>query len=200
MGQSKIVGYAIAEPQEREEKALTVLTSEKCLKILSKIPFLQAFGDEFLVDILNSSKVHKYSKATPIIVEGTYDSRFFLIISGSVKIIKDEVVVAQLENTGDIFGEIAIIDGCSRSASVISMEDTVCLAVDASILEKLNSRSQIKFCSIFYRLMSEKMATFLRKTTEDFKESQRKLAEAESKLTELKKDFTTSGTRETLNS
>ena len=74
-----------------------------------------------------------YKKGEAIITEGDYSNGVFFIISGAVKVTKktpnSEVVLAtQGKNT--IFGEMNLIDGKTRSASVIATEDTYCYQLD----------------------------------------------------------------------
>lgn len=82
-----------------------------------------------------------YSAGEVIIKEGDHSNSVFLIISGKVKITKrsktgEIVLCTQGKNT--IIGEMNIIDGRSRSASVITIEDTYCYrANSASLIREL---------------------------------------------------------------
>ena len=73
---------------------------------------------------------HRYGQGEVIIHDGDCGDRFFLIESGSVEVYKrtatgHKVVIGTIP-TGGIFGEMAVIDGHGRMASVAAREPTVC--------------------------------------------------------------------------
>lgn len=83
--------------------------------------------DEFETLSRHWQKKH-FPKNTVILNEGDRSDSFYLIDSGKVKVLLEddqgrEVVLNILEE-GDYFGEMALIDDESRSATVIAMDDT----------------------------------------------------------------------------
>jgi CRP-like cAMP-binding protein len=60
--------------------------------------------------------------------QGEIGTGFFVIASGSVRVVRGGQVVARL-GPGDFFGELSILDGQPRIAQVVSAEPTVCLAL-----------------------------------------------------------------------
>ncbi len=81
-----------------------------------------------------------YPKDTMIFSEGMTGSELYIIQKGSVKITKivdnNEVLLAVLK-TGDIFGEMAILENKPRSASAIAFEDAYLLAVNKANFERM---------------------------------------------------------------
>ena len=68
-----------------------------------------------------------YPSGSPIIRESDAGDFFFVILRGEVKVFVDspdgrEVVLSHLQ-TGDFFGEMALLEGESRSASVEALTD-----------------------------------------------------------------------------
>ena len=80
-----------------------------------------------------------------------------------------------LQRTGDIFGEMGVIDGAARSASVIAVKKTVCLATDTSYIDRLSGNNKIAFGYILYKLFSEILANRLRLTTDELIKTKEKL-------------------------
>jgi CRP-like cAMP-binding protein len=81
----------------------------------------------------------QYFPGEVIIQEGDSTNNIFLIISGKVRVIKNTKTVAiTLAEQGKdtIFGEMTLIDGKKRSASVIALEETHCYQCDGSALLK----------------------------------------------------------------
>lgn len=72
--------------------------------------------------------------------QGEIGSGFFLIAAGSVRVIRDGEILAEL-GPGDFFGELSVLDGKPRTAQVVSREPTTCLALatwdfEAVVLEQ----------------------------------------------------------------
>jgi pyruvate,water dikinase len=70
-------------------------------------------------------KLRPFSKGEIVIMEGSGGAAFFLIDSGEAMVSSKGVQVAPL-GPGDYFGEIALIDGGPRSATVTAATDLVC--------------------------------------------------------------------------
>jgi CRP-like cAMP-binding protein len=60
--------------------------------------------------------------------QGEIGSGFFIIASGSVRVIRDGETLATL-GPGEFVGELSVIDGRPRIAQVVSAEPTICLAL-----------------------------------------------------------------------
>ena len=141
--------------------------NEQILDKLQKLPFLQSLDKRYLVEMLKMSKIRIYGAGEVITPEGSYDCWIYIMIDGEVVIKKKGSEVARLRRVGDTFGEMGIIDGEARSASVEALIDTSCLAVDASFLDRLSPTESPLFYSVFYRLLSEILAHRLRNTSEE---------------------------------
>lgn len=72
-----------------------------------------------------------------------------------------------LNRTGDLFGEMVIIDKSPRSASIIAMDQTICLAIDSSYPKRLEGDEKTAFNAILYRIFAEVLAGRLREMDEE---------------------------------
>jgi pyruvate,water dikinase len=70
-------------------------------------------------------KVRPFSKGETVIMEGSGGAAFFLIESGEATVSCKGATLGTL-GPGDCFGEIALIDGGARSATVTAVTDLVC--------------------------------------------------------------------------
>ena len=140
--------------------------SEGIIQKLREVPTLSFFEEKDLQGILKLSKMKKYDKGDIIIKEGEYDNWIYFLILGRVAIQKLGRTIRVLKRRGDIFGEMGIIDGSPRSASVVAMEETVCLAIDASYMDRLKDGERVLFNSILFQVFSEVLAERLRNTNE----------------------------------
>ncbi len=132
---------------------------------LKNVPVLHSFGKKDINKLLSFSNVKKYSAGEMIIEEGSYDNWIYFLIDGNVRVIKNSEEIDTLRRTGDIFGEMCVIDGCPRSASIQAMDDVSCLATDVSFIDNLYSEDKVAFCSIFYQMVAEVLACRLRDTS-----------------------------------
>ena len=70
-------------------------------------------------------KERRFTKGETIIMEGSGGAAFFIIETGEASVTHDGVEVAKL-GPGDHFGEVALIDGGTRTATVTAATDLVC--------------------------------------------------------------------------
>lgn len=132
---------------------------------LKDTPALKFFQRKDLGRMLQHSKIRRYEPEEKIIDQGSYDNWIFFLLSGSVRVVKDVETVDEISRVGDIFGEMCIIDGQARSASVNAIGHTVCLATDVSFIDHLIPEDRIAFSALFYQLLAEILANRLRETT-----------------------------------
>lgn len=141
---------------------------EDLFETLKKVPFLSSYEDKFLRKILELSKLRRYKAGEIITRQGEYDTWLYVILSGEVKVVKDEEEIARLDEQGGTFGELAMIDGEARSASVYAIiENTTCLAIDGALLDRLDPWERTEFEAVYYRLLAEVLAHRLRTTSSE---------------------------------
>lgn len=68
--------------------------------------------------------------------QGEVETGFFLIVSGSVSVVRDGAVIATL-GPGQFFGELSLLDRQPRVASVVADEPTTCLALPSWEFQQL---------------------------------------------------------------
>jgi CRP-like cAMP-binding protein len=60
--------------------------------------------------------------------QGEIGTGFFVIVDGSVRVVRDGAVIARL-GAGEFFGELSVLDGGPRIAQVVAETPTRCLAL-----------------------------------------------------------------------
>lgn len=143
---------------------------ENIQKLLA-IPALKNFETKSLGKLLRLSKIREYEDGERIIKEGDRDPWLYFLLSGKIKITKEELEIGSMDKKGEIFGEMRIIDSMSRSATVQAVGKTVCLAVDTSAKKRLSLSSsadeKLDFLLLLYRIFAEFMSIRLRATNEE---------------------------------
>ncbi|MDY7000377.1 MAG: cyclic nucleotide-binding domain-containing protein [Thermodesulfobacteriota bacterium] len=155
--------------------------NKQYIESMKKMAVFQSLKDNHLKEILRLSKIRKYDPEEPIILEGEYGNWMYFIISGQVRVEKQGKKISALRRTGDVFGEMGIIDGSSRSASVYANEKTMCLAVDASFLDRMNEADRTTCYSVLYRLFAHILAERLRTANEELAGLKKEMAGAASR-------------------
>ena len=144
------------------------------------ISVLSTFETKSLGKILRLSKIRQYEDGEQIIKEGDYDPWLYFLLTGKIRISKEEVDIGFIDKKGEIFGEMRIVDDRRRSASVHAVGKTVCLAVDTSARDRISSRGdkedQLDFLLLLYRIFAEYMTARLRLTNEELIKAKKALA------------------------
>jgi CRP-like cAMP-binding protein len=147
---------------------------------LMTIPALKNFETRSLGKLLRLSKVRQYEDGERIILEGDLDPWLYFLLSGKIRISKENLDIGTIDRKGEIFGEMRIIDSLSRSASVYAVGQTICLAVDTSAKERLSSEGTIDerldFLLLLYRIFAEYMSIRLRLTNDELIKAKKRVA------------------------
>ena len=100
---------------------------------LSQVPLFSQLSRKDLKRLAKGTVSRHSSKGEVIVKEGERAVAFYLILSGRVEVVKGaDGASPRVLNTlgpGDFFGEMALLDGYLRSASVRALEDTECLVL-----------------------------------------------------------------------
>ena len=117
---------------------------------LNSVPLFIDLNDEELASVEEHCTPRKYPKNSMVILEEEFGDIIFIILTGTVKItrVNDEgkEVILSLLGPGEIFGEMAILDGESRSANALAQEDCDLLAIQKSeFLNLLKRNFKISF-------------------------------------------------------
>ncbi len=139
-----------------------ILGNDEIIQKLRAITPLKLIRDEDIKGLLKSSKMIKYDPYETIISEGEYSTLIYFLIKGEVGIQKEGETINVLRRCGDIFGEMGIIDNSPRSASIVAISSTVCLAIDTSYADKLRGNEKNAFNAVIYRIFAEILAERLR--------------------------------------
>jgi len=158
-------------------------------EIIEKMKGISAFrclGREDLRRILQLCKIVQYEPGEFLIEEGSNDNWVFFLLSGKVGIQKEGESIGVLRRTGDLFGEMGVIDGSARSASIVAIEKTVCLALDSSRDKPLEGKQKRALGSILYQAFAQVLASRLRRTNEELVKMKEENAMLKAELKKLK--------------
>ena len=120
------------------------------VEFLSSVPIFSELNSKTLQKVSGLGSVKSYPKNSVILSEEEDGSALFVIISGKVKVSRSskedtsKEVILSILNPSDFFGEMALLDGLNRSASVIAMEDSQLFIIQRSdFLELLKEYPEV---------------------------------------------------------
>ena len=120
------------------------------IEFLKRVPIFSELSDDTLLKLTKSGSIQSFSKDSIILSEMEAGSALFIIISGKVKISRisnvedDKEVILSILNPADFFGEMALLDGQTRSATATAMEDSkIFLLQRNDFLDLLNTHPEV---------------------------------------------------------
>ena len=126
------------------------------LDFLSSVNIFSDLSEDELISVKDVCTTRKYPKNSMIILEEEMGDVVFIVMTGTVKITRvndegKEVILAML-GSGEVFGEMAILDGESRSANALSQENCEVVTInreDFLSIIKTNNKVAISLMTEF---------------------------------------------------
>ena len=116
---------AITTGKSRSESSAPVSPQRDPVAALQRVGLFADMDRRQAEQIARLLKLRPFAKGETVIMEGSGGAAFFLIESGNATVSKKGVHQASL-GPGECFGELALIDGGPRSATVTAVTDLVC--------------------------------------------------------------------------
>ena len=139
----------------------------------------EKFETGSLGELLKISRIREYEDGEVIIQEGDVDPWLYFLLSGKIRVSKEDMEINTIDKKGEIFGEMRVIDFMKRSASVVAVGKTVCLAVDTSAKNRISAQDptdeKLDFLLLLYRIFAEYMSIRLRVTNEELITAKKKI-------------------------
>ncbi len=116
-------------------------TREERIHSLQSTMLFHELSDGEVADILDRFKEEQYPAGTIIFEANTSGDKVFIIEKGIVRVsrvtIFGEETTLDILKCGEIVGELASLDGQTRSARATCVEDSILLSLNKSEFEKL---------------------------------------------------------------
>jgi CRP/FNR family transcriptional regulator, cyclic AMP receptor protein len=111
------------------------------VELLSRVPLFSELSREELERISRVSVARSFPAGVRVFHEGDHSDACYLVRKGDLRVTREHpdgraIALATL-GAGDIFGELAMLDGEARSASVETLTDSELLALPAADVRRL---------------------------------------------------------------
>jgi CRP/FNR family cyclic AMP-dependent transcriptional regulator len=115
--------------------------SRATLELLRRVPLFSELSEEDLERVQSVAIPRSFPKGVRVFHEGDHSDSCYIVRSGDLRVTREHsdgraIALATLAS-GDIFGELAMLDGQARSASVETLSDAELLALPAADMRRL---------------------------------------------------------------
>lgn len=146
------------------EQALYDMQNQKRAELLEELSWTRGFTWEELESLASRMYVRVVEKNQVLFKEGDPANYMAVILDGRILVEKsdqegDQHPIAEL-NKGKIFGEMALLDGGQRSATIRTVESTTILALDRKsfdLFQEQNPRAAIKLIRGLSHTVSQRL-------------------------------------------
>jgi len=112
--------------------------------VLEGIPLFAGVPKRQLRKIAALTREARYRRGTAIVREGDRGDDFYVVLDGSASVVRPGGLVSISLGPGSYFGEMALIDGEVRSATVMAETDVHCLRLSrAPFLRLVRSEPEV---------------------------------------------------------
>ncbi|MCG8619713.1 MAG: cyclic nucleotide-binding domain-containing protein [Desulfobacterales bacterium] len=119
------------------------LLDDHIISVLRKFMIFAELSVDEIKDLLSMeakykkkiAKICMYGTDEIVINEGDFDCWSFWVVKGRYEVVQAGKLVASFSKPGEIFGEMSVLEGIPRTASVVAKTKGVCLCIDMSVME-----------------------------------------------------------------
>lgn len=103
-------------------------TNKQLFAVLSAIPLFEGLSQKHLKKIAAIAQIANFMQGATVVQQGVIGDSFYVILTGQAKVAVNGRTVHHLL-PGDHFGEISLLDGRERTASVVTETPATLLEV-----------------------------------------------------------------------
>ncbi|MGO9571494.1 MAG: protein kinase domain-containing protein [Desulfomonilaceae bacterium] len=155
-------GKEFAEELDRAMKGMQIpvkdLKATKKAYLLKAIDFFRPFSRLEIEEVTQFGTFIRYEPGQVIVREGDVDTTFFVLLNGTVRVIKNNRKIADLPK-GSCFGEMGAFTKTPRTAHVIAREPCIVLKLDLKVLERESPDLKLKFYQVFIETLISRLET-----------------------------------------
>ena len=133
------------------------------LKIASKIPFMSDLSAGQIDRVLEAGRMISIDGGQVVCKAGDNSNSLWILLAGKLVVLQGEILLTTIESV-EIVGEMGLITGLSRSATISAKQDVVLLEIQKLRLDKL-MKDDIDLERKLYRNMLRSLCEKLRSTS-----------------------------------
>ncbi|HVH53128.1 MAG TPA: cyclic nucleotide-binding domain-containing protein [Actinomycetota bacterium] len=110
------------------------------IELLGRVPLFDGLSRALLGRVAALTEEITYNAGRVIVEKDTPGRAFYVIVDGMARVVKGQIVTARREaelGPGDFFGELALLDGERRAATVIATTDLTTIRIERTDFRRL---------------------------------------------------------------
>lgn len=115
---------------------MAVMNPVTRLPLLRPVPIFRGLAKQALLEVARKSTEVTFGPNEAVVEQGAPGDALFVVVRGTVEVLRNDRVVAQM-TAGDFFGELSLIDGKPRSATVVAVDDVELLTISSDDFNSL---------------------------------------------------------------
>ncbi|HEY7659781.1 MAG TPA: cyclic nucleotide-binding domain-containing protein [Actinomycetota bacterium] len=115
-------------------------TRRPTIDLLARVPLFADLSRAHLSSLAGLAEEATYNPGRVIVQKGEPGRAFYVIVEGTAKVVKGKIVTARREaelGPGDFFGELALLDGEPRAATVIADAPLTTIRIERAAFRRL---------------------------------------------------------------
>ena len=129
---------------------------EERFAVLRKLRFFHEFSHAEIREVMRAGCWMECQAGDAVLRPGEADDRFYVVVSGKVRVSRNDDVVGRVE-TGGCFGEAAFAEGARRDSVITAEGPVTLLKITATLLEQTSIACQLRFNKVFLRELIERL-------------------------------------------
>jgi CRP-like cAMP-binding protein len=136
--------------------AQSEIDDEERFAVLRKLRFFHDFSHAEIREVMRAGCWMDCQPGEPVLRPGDTDDRFYIVVSGRVRVSRGGEAVGRVES-GGCFGEAAFAEISRRDTVIEAEAPTTLLKVAATLLEQASIACQLRFNKVFLRELIERL-------------------------------------------
>ncbi|HVN42773.1 MAG TPA: serine/threonine-protein kinase [Steroidobacteraceae bacterium] len=126
------------------------IDDEERFAVLRKLRFFHDFSHAEIREVMRAAQWVEYQSGEPVLRPGDTDDRFYVVVTGRVRVARGGETVGRIE-AGGCFGEAGLGEVPRRDSRLEAEGNASLLKVTATLLEQASISCQLRFHKVFLR-------------------------------------------------
>ena len=113
---------------------------ESHVEMLRKLPWLSGLDEDVFKKVLAGFECRQFDEGSTLLKQDDPDNGMFVIIAGKVNIVIRGITMTEL-GVGDLIGEMSVLTGYPRSASIVAVSQVTVVWMDSDRLKSIMKKS-----------------------------------------------------------
>lgn len=131
--------------------------------------FFSNFDEALLLQVSTMVRECDFPAGSFILNKGQLNNNLYFLRSGHIEVLVDSERVNELNETGEVFGEMSVLSGSAVTADIRAKNTTRCFLVSADDFTHVQPSQKDQFQFLLYKIYSSVLTDRLKKTNEKAK-------------------------------